>query len=37
MVVEAGGARTERDAELYAKGNLDDYAFKSKVFSNKLI
>jgi len=37
IVVEAGAAHTDRDAELYAKGNLDDYAFKTKIFSSKLI
>lgn len=31
----AGGLRTDRQAELYAKGHVDDFAFKEKLYSNR--
>jgi len=31
----AGGIRSEREAELYAKANVDDYAFKTNLFSSR--
>jgi hypothetical protein len=30
-----GGIRSDREAELYAKANLDDFAFKTNLFSSR--